>query len=194
MNFGAELRRRRRSRGMSQLTLADLAGTGQRHLSYLERGLARPGRSLVLRLAVQLGLSPAERDELLLAAGLAPEPEPETGGPPVEREALEAVLKGYLPAPALIIDPDGGVVAANEAVVLLTEGSEPGSVCRLLESRDADARRGFGAPLRLRSLRGELRLLSVITSLAAAEPSWKGYLLKTLLPADARTAELLRRS
>ncbi|MEV8638477.1 helix-turn-helix transcriptional regulator [Streptosporangium sp. NPDC051023] len=145
MSFGAELRRWRLLRGMAQLELAYRAGTGQRHLSFLERGLTQPGRALVLRLAEQLELAPSERDALLLAAGLAPEPEPEPEGLTAgQREMLENVLRSYLPHPAVIFGPYGGVAVANEAVALFTEGappeqlSEPASLCRLLANRVAD--------------------------------------------------------
>lgn len=227
--FGSELRRRRLQHGLSQMELANRSGTTQRHLSHLERDLAQPGRSLVLRLATSLDLPPRERDDLLLAAGLAPSA---PINPPLEPrpELLEAVLEGHLPAPALIIGPQGEVVAANAAVRMLTEGTpprDPGDLYRLLAPRVADpdswglhmlealrdlARSarlqdviaeltayvpaakpdapppGFALPLVLRSPRGELRLISTITSLAAA-----GHRLQVFLPADGATADLLRR-
>ncbi|MFI6322225.1 helix-turn-helix domain-containing protein [Nonomuraea sp. NPDC050556] len=137
-DFGQELRRWRLQRGLSQLTLADSAGTSQRHLSYMERGKANPGRSIVNRLAKSLDLPPKERNHLLLlAAGLAPELE-QAQIPDPTREALEAVLTAHLPAPAVVVGPGGEVVAANDAVAVLTEGAhpdllrEPVSLCRLM--------------------------------------------------------------
>ncbi|MFE3454939.1 helix-turn-helix domain-containing protein [Nonomuraea sp. NPDC059194] len=139
--FGPELRRWRLLRSLSQLALADEAGTSQRHLSYLERGLARPSRDMVVRLAATLELAPKQRDDLLLAAGLAPEPKPPARSGPLPdpvRETMEAVLRGHLPAPALILGPRGEVVAANAAVALLTEGAapelsrDPARLCRLM--------------------------------------------------------------
>ena len=41
-NFGEHLRWWRRRRGLSQLELAGVAGTSQRHLSFLESGRAAP--------------------------------------------------------------------------------------------------------------------------------------------------------
>lgn len=218
--FGSELRRRRLQRGLSQMELANRSGTTQRHLSHLERDLAQPGRSLVLRLATSLDLPPRERDDLLLAAGLAPSA---PLNPPLEPspEMLEAVLSGHLPAPALIIGPE--VIVANEAVHMLTEGvrpRDPAHLYRLLAPRLAEPDQwghhmlealhglahlqgliacvpaakpdapspGFAVPLVLRSPRGELRLISTITSLAAA-----GHRLQVFLPADGGTADLLRR-
>lgn len=59
--FPAELRRWRRARRISQLELALRADTTQRHVSYLEQGRSRPGRTIVLRLAESLELSLRER-------------------------------------------------------------------------------------------------------------------------------------
>lgn len=46
--------------------------TTQRHLSFLEQGRSKPGRTMVLRLAESLDLTLRERNELLLVAGYAP--------------------------------------------------------------------------------------------------------------------------
>src|SRR5262249_38285852 len=70
--FARELRRWRNARRISQLELAIRAGTTQRHVSYVEQGRSRPGRTMVLRLAEPLGLSLRGRNALLLAAGCAP--------------------------------------------------------------------------------------------------------------------------
>jgi len=124
--FAAELRRRRTARRLSQLELAERAGTTQRHLSYLEQERSAPGRTMVIRLAESLGLSLRERNALLHSAGYAPVfPESRWEEPllgPV-REALDSILTGHLPYPALVLRPYGEVVAANSAVSLLTEGA-----------------------------------------------------------------------
>ncbi|WP_372498543.1 helix-turn-helix domain-containing protein [Yinghuangia soli] len=70
--FAAELRRWRAVRQLSQLELATRAGTTQRHISFLERGRSRPGRTVVVRLAESLDLTATETDTLLHAAGYAP--------------------------------------------------------------------------------------------------------------------------
>src|SRR5258707_990512 len=63
--FGTELRRWRTLRRVSQLELANRAGTTQHHLSFMEQGHSHPGRPIVLRLAESLRLTLRERNALL---------------------------------------------------------------------------------------------------------------------------------
>ncbi len=124
--FPGALRRWRTARRLSQLELALRAGTTQRHLSFIERGRSRPGRAIVVRLAETLGLTLRERNALLLAAGFAPPftesrlDAPELRAP---RQALERILEGHLPYPAVVVRPYGELVAANAALGVLTEGA-----------------------------------------------------------------------
>ncbi|MFE9423508.1 helix-turn-helix domain-containing protein [Kitasatospora sp. NPDC006697] len=127
--FPAELRRWRATRRLSQLELAERAGTTQRHLSFMESGRSHPGAPIVLRLAESLELGLRERNALLLAAGYAPRyPESELAGSllrPV-REALDRILEGHLPYPALVARPHGELLASNPAFALLTEDVDAG--------------------------------------------------------------------
>ena len=126
--FARELRRWRGSRRLSQLELALRAGTTQRHLSFLEQDRSRPGRTVVIRLAEALELSLRQRNELLLAAGYAPafsESALDSSALQPVREALESVLVGHLPFPAVAVRPYGEIVAANAAIELLTTGASP---------------------------------------------------------------------
>jgi transcriptional regulator with XRE-family HTH domain len=126
--FATELRRWRSSRRVSQLELANRAGTTQRHLSFMEQGRSHPGRGIVVRLAESLDLSLRERNGLLLAAGYAPLfPESSLDEPMLRpvRDALETVIRGHMPYPAVVVRPYGVVVAANEAVDVLLEGAAP---------------------------------------------------------------------
>ncbi|MFF7942763.1 helix-turn-helix domain-containing protein [Nocardia gamkensis] len=126
--FARQLKHWRRLRRVSQLDLAIRADTTQRHLSFLEQGRSRPGRTMVVRLAESLELSLRERNGLLLAAGYAPI-FPESDFDTVELapvlEALRAILDGHLPYPALVLRPYGILLAANAAFDVLTEGAAP---------------------------------------------------------------------
>ncbi|MEU0068343.1 helix-turn-helix transcriptional regulator [Streptomyces sp. NPDC006332] len=128
MDFPRALRERRIRRHLSQLELALRAGTTQRHLSFIESGRSIPGRNMVVRLTESLDLPLRERNELLLAAGYAPVyAETALDAPELApvRTAIEHILRGHLPYPALVVDRDGGLVAANSAFGLITEGAAP---------------------------------------------------------------------
>ncbi|WP_218025293.1 helix-turn-helix transcriptional regulator [Nocardia jejuensis] len=248
--FAQQLRQWRAMRRISQLDLAIAAETSQRYLSFLEQGRSHPGRTMVVRLSESLGLSLRERNSLLLAAGYAPAfPEsaldaPELG--PV-RHALDTILTGHLPYPAVVTRPYGVLVAANTAFEMLTEGSAPElleapvNVLRLALHPDGLARRvlnlpewgrhitdslrnranrspdpdlnelitefesylpqadpgphhlGFAVPLRLSCPKGELRLITTLTSFATATDITLAELhLEAFLPADQVTADYLR--
>ncbi len=124
--MGPLLRDWRRRRRLSQLDLALEAGVSSRHLSFIETGRARPSAEMVVQLAERLDVPLRDRNHLLLAAGYAPaygqrgldEPEME----PV-RAALESVLRGHEPYPAVVVDRHWGMVAANRSIGLLTEGA-----------------------------------------------------------------------
>ena len=126
--FASELRRWRQSRRWSQLELALRAGTTQRHLSFIEHGRSTPGRTMVVRLAESLELSLRERNALLLAAGYAPvfsESQLDDRALRPVREAIERILEGHLPYPAVVVRPYGELVAANAAIGVLTAGAAP---------------------------------------------------------------------
>jgi hypothetical protein len=83
---------------------------------------------MVLRLAERLDVPLRERNILLTAAGYAPVfPERPLSDPALQsaRQAVEIVLKGHEPYPALAIDRYWTLVAANAAVGPLLEGCDP---------------------------------------------------------------------
>lgn len=126
--FAQELRAWRTRRGLSQLDLALRTGTTQRHLSFMEQGRSSPGRTMVVRLAESLELGLRERNALLLTAGYAhPYPESELHGPVLRpvRDAVTSILAGHEPYPAMVVRPDGEVVAWNSSVDVLLDGADP---------------------------------------------------------------------
>lgn len=110
---------------MSQLDLALEAGVSARHLSFVETGRSRPSREMVLTLAEHLQVPLREQNALLLAAGYAPaftESSLDSDQMKPVQRALEAILSGHEPYPAVIIDREWEIVASNEAARMLLAG------------------------------------------------------------------------
>ena len=138
--IGPLLRDWRERRRMSQLDLALGAGVSARHVSFIETGRSRPSVEMVVQLAEHLDVPLRDRNSLLLAAGYAPAygqrdlADPEMG--PV-REAIDRLLRGHEPFPAVVVDRHWGLVAGNRTVPLLIEGAAehllepPANVLRL---------------------------------------------------------------
>ena len=125
---GPLLREWRQRRRLSQLALALKADVSQRHLSFVESGRAQPSREMVLHLAEQLGVPLRERNRLLLAAGYAPVfAERSLDDPALDaaRRAVERVLQGHEPYPAIAIVRRWTLLAANRAVAPLLAGAAP---------------------------------------------------------------------
>src|SRR5262245_3138232 len=126
---GELLRAWRQRRRLSQLDLALEAEVSPRHLSFVETGRSTPSRELLLHLAEQLQVPLRERNALLLAAGYAPlypqRPLDDATMGPV-RAALEKILTGHEPYPAVVFDQRFDLVSANApAMALLSDGVAP---------------------------------------------------------------------
>jgi transcriptional regulator with XRE-family HTH domain len=122
---GDYLREWRQRRRMSQLDLALEAEISTRHLSFMETGRASPSRDMVLHLAERLEIPLRERNALLVAAGFAPVfSERSLDDPALQpaRKAMELVLAGHEPYPALAIDRHWNLIASNKAVPPLLAG------------------------------------------------------------------------
>ena len=131
-SVGGLLRTWRERRRLSQLELAGAADISARHMSFLETGRSVPSRGMLLRLAERLEIPLRERNALLLSAGYAPMyAERRLDHPVLEqaRRAVELVIAGHEPYPALAVDRYWTLVSANAAVGVLLAGIEP----RLLE-------------------------------------------------------------
>ncbi|HEY6696942.1 MAG TPA: helix-turn-helix transcriptional regulator [Acidimicrobiales bacterium] len=194
--FPSELRRWRTARRLSQLAVR--AGTTQRHVSFIEQGRSRPGRSMVARLAESMELTLRERNELLLAAGFAPafpeSPLDDEGLRPV-RQALDTILGGHLPYPAMVVRPHGILVTANRAFELFHEGVDPAllappvNVFRLALHPDGVAPRVRNLPEWGRHITENLRARLV----RSPDPSLEALLaeLEGYLPPAASEADVL---
>jgi transcriptional regulator with XRE-family HTH domain len=117
---GEHIRAWRGRRRLSQLGFALDVGISQKHLSFIESGRSAPSREMVLRLAEHLQVPLRERNVMLLAAGFAPIfPERPLDDPALKaaRSAVDLVLKGHEPFPALAVDRHWTLVAANAAAL-----------------------------------------------------------------------------
>ncbi|MXQ12961.1 helix-turn-helix domain-containing protein [Microvirga makkahensis] len=127
-HFGDYLREWRQRRRMSQLDLALEAEISTRHLSFLETGRSQPSREMVQLLAEKLDMPLRERNVMLASAGFAPVySERPLDDPAMKsmREAIDLVLKGHEPYPALAVDRHWSLVASNGALLSLVQGVDP---------------------------------------------------------------------
>jgi transcriptional regulator with XRE-family HTH domain len=123
--FGDQLRDWRQRRRLSQLDLAAEVEISTRHLSFVETGRAQPSRAMVLRLAERLNVPFRERNALLTAAGFAPMYAVRPLSDPAldsARAAVDSILKGHEPYPALLVDRHWTLLASNRAVAPLLAG------------------------------------------------------------------------
>ena len=254
-SVGTLIREWRQRRRLSQLDLACDADISTRHLSYVETGRASPSREMLLHLAERLDVPLRERNTLLTSAGYAPMYRERPLADPAlaaAREAVERVLRGHEPSPALAVDRHWTMLAHNRALAPLLAGVDPAllalpvNVLRLslhprglasrivnlaewrehvftrlghqiaasadpvladllaeLRALPFDATRSSGAtidpsgiavPLQLDSAHGVLSFISTITVFGTPiDITLAELALETFFPADAHTAEVLRR-
>ncbi|MEM7269330.1 MAG: helix-turn-helix domain-containing protein [Pseudomonadota bacterium] len=137
MTFGDNLKHWRGERRMSQLDLGLSANVSARHISFLETGRAAPSRAMVMQLCEELAVPHANRNQMLVAAGLAPA-YTERGLSEEEmtpvREAIDWLLKKHDPYPAMALDRHWTVVQLNRSAGLLLAGLGLGPGDSLLES------------------------------------------------------------
>jgi transcriptional regulator with XRE-family HTH domain len=117
-NLEALLAMSRRQAGLSQLELALRLGYSARHIGFVERGRARPGRNLVIDWLAETGAS-SLRSAALSLAGYTPDPpipRPEAKFWSVEsasRSTLGRLLAAHEPFPAFVMDCDWRIISAN---------------------------------------------------------------------------------
>lgn len=108
------------------------AEVSTRHLSYIETGRSKPSRAMIGRLCDELDVPLRDRNVFFLAAGLAPvHPERPLGELGAARAAVDAVLAGHEPNPAVAVDARWDMLAANRAMWRLLGAVPP----RLREPR-----------------------------------------------------------
>jgi transcriptional regulator with XRE-family HTH domain len=126
--FGGLLRTWRQQRRLTQLDLSLASGVSTKHLSFLETGRANPSREMVLELAERLEIPLRERNVLLHAAGFAPAYSQRPLDAPemrAVRAAIEQVLTGHEPYPALAVDRYWNIVSMNSAAAVVAADVDP---------------------------------------------------------------------
>ncbi|CRM76550.1 helix-turn-helix domain-containing protein [Pseudomonas sp. 58 R 3] len=127
---GDQLRQLRRHAKLSQLDLALITGVSQRHLSYIETGRAKPSPGTLHNVLTALDVPLEQCNRVFLAAGYAPRYTATPLASPAMaaiREAVSHVLHANNPAPAILLDSQWQVLAANASTGVLFQllGLEP---------------------------------------------------------------------
>jgi transcriptional regulator with XRE-family HTH domain len=222
---GAQLREWRQRRRLSQLDLATDAEISTRHLSYVETGRALPSREMLIHLAETLEVPLRERNAMLTAAGYAPMYRERPLADPAlaaARRAVDLVLKGHEPYPALAVDRHWTLLAHNRAVAMFLDGVGAALLARLRLQVAASADRTLAALLDelaaypspgddAPSLRDEAAGVAVPLSVRGPDGAVLSFIstttvfgtpvditlselaLETFFPADEATAHALRR-
>jgi transcriptional regulator with XRE-family HTH domain len=115
--FGRQLKYWRQVQGLSQLSLATIASTTTRHISFLENGRSRPSDRMVERLAEALEIPVRERNTLMKAAGFAASYPEEN----LDREelkpflaAIQYLMQSHAPYPAILKNRYHEIMDLNE--------------------------------------------------------------------------------
>ena len=133
VTFGNLIKNWRAIRRFSQLSLSMETGISSRHISFLETGRSKPSRSSVLTLARALEIPKPVVNDVLLAAGFAPEyPTHDLADINLKPmvNAMSTILNNHAPLPAIIIDGDWQIVGGNvPATILMKYLPFKGSMC-----------------------------------------------------------------
>ena len=117
--FGTLFREMRQGKRLSQMDFALACEVSAKHISFLETGRSRPSKGMVLHLAQMLKADLAGTNRLLSAAGYSQvysHQDLSAPGMAMIREALEHLLQGHLPYPAVVFDHEYYLVMANQAM------------------------------------------------------------------------------
>lgn len=120
--FGDVMKEWRGLRRMSQLDLGLAADVSARHISFLETGRSRPSKEMVVRLCDELQVPNADRNRVLLSAGMAPTYEAKSASDeelvPLKK-AVDWMLSSHAPYPAMAIDRHWQLVDLNEPAQMM---------------------------------------------------------------------------
>ena len=97
-------------------------GVSARHLSFLETGRSKPGKTLIYELAQVFGLSHRDTSNMLAAAGYFPDATVrDLSAPELRwlRKSLVLSLQDLEPVPAWIADPCGNILMVNRGWIQL---------------------------------------------------------------------------
>ena len=113
---GQLVRQWRERRRRSQLDVSIAADLSSRHLSFIETGRSKPSREMLERICDELDVPLRDRNRIFLTAGYAPvhpeRPLPELGD---VKAAVDSVLSGHEPFPAMAINACWDLLSANRA-------------------------------------------------------------------------------
>jgi transcriptional regulator with XRE-family HTH domain len=120
---GMLVKRWRERRRRSQLDVSLAAEVSARHLSYIETGRSTPSREMIERICAELDVPLRERNRFYLAAGFAPaHPERPFADLGAAQDAVQAVLTGMEPNPAVAVNVCWDVLATNRAMQAFLSG------------------------------------------------------------------------
>nr|WP_297403830.1 helix-turn-helix transcriptional regulator [uncultured Marinobacter sp.] len=117
--FGTLFREMRQGKRLSQMDFALACEVSSKHISFLETGRSQPSKGMVLHLAQMLQMDLAGTNRLLSAAGYSQvysNQDLSAPGMAMIKEALEHLLQGHLPYPAVVFDHEYYLVMANQAM------------------------------------------------------------------------------
>jgi len=120
LEFASLLKRKRKASGLSQSALAKAAGISPSYLNRIEKGDRNPPPAdTILRIASALRLSPAETDQLLVAAGYAPRrsPLPSSGLQPGISPEVSALIHEVTTAILRVVEDPSLAPAQREDVI-----------------------------------------------------------------------------
>ena len=118
-SFGTLVRDMRQGKRLSQMDFALACEVSSKHISFLETGRSQPSKGMVLHLAQMLQMDLAGTNRLLSAAGYSQvysNQDLSAPGMAMIKEALEHLLQGHLPYPAVVFDHQYYLVMANQAM------------------------------------------------------------------------------